>query len=95
MHITDWFSASWVDLLGQKSKSIVTDGLIGHFDPSDTDSFDPSVAIGKDESYAGTFNNLVAGGEDLTLYNGFLCFIFIKHNLCLPSIIILSLFSSI
>jgi len=70
MHITDWFSASWVDLLGQKSKSIVTDGLIGHFDPSDTDSFDPSVAIGKDESYAGTFNNLVAGGEDLTLYNG-------------------------
>jgi len=73
MHITDWFSTPWANLLGQKSKSIVTENLIGHWDPSDTNSYDPTVAEGVSED-EGSFNalyyNLVEGGKNLTIYNG-------------------------
>ena len=73
MHITDWFSTPWANLLGQKSKSIVTENLIGHWDPSDTNSYDPTVAegVGEDEgAFNALYYNLVAGGKNLTIYNG-------------------------
>lgn len=61
MHITDWFSSAWLNAVGQKSTSIVSDGLIGHFDPENSMSFN---GIGT------TFFNLVDGQLDMALVNG-------------------------
>ena len=61
MHITDWFSSAWTDKLGQKSTSIVSDGLIGHFDPENPNSYDGEGL---------TFHNLIGGGLHMELMNG-------------------------
>ena len=73
MHITDWKSTAWLRALGQKSSSIVDDvefrpgkviskNLIGHFDPNNSDSYD-------DSNGGDVYQNLVAGEEDLCLWN--------------------------
>jgi hypothetical protein len=73
MHITDWKSTAWLRALGQKSSSIVDDvefrpgkviskNLIGHFDPNNISCY--NGAVGGD-----TYSNLVAGQEDLCLWN--------------------------
>ena len=70
MHITDWFCTPWVNLLGQKSKSIVTENLIGHWDPSDPNSYAGNSGL---DMY--NYNNLVGigtpfQGKKLNLFNG-------------------------
>ena len=65
MHITDWFSTPWTNLLGQKSKSIVTEGLVGHWDPADKDSYGGNSGLDMFN-----YNNLVEGGKKLYLHNG-------------------------
>ena len=65
MHITDWFCTPWVNLLGQKSKSIVTENLIGHWDPADKDSYGGNSGLDMTN-----YNNLVEGGKKLYLHNG-------------------------
>ena len=64
MHITDWFCTPWTNLLGQKSKSIVTENLIGHWDPADKDSYGGNSGLDMTN-----YNNLT-GGKKLYLHNG-------------------------